>query len=91
MKVLSQPVTITNELGFHLRAAASFIKVASKFKADIEVERDGKRVSGKSIMGLMTLAAPRGATLTLLAHGRDARPALKALAALVNARFGEKA
>ena len=82
-------VQIVNKHGLHARPAAEMVKAASKFKADITISRDDLEVNGKSIMGVMMLAAECGATITLRATGADADAALDALAALVASRFGE--
>jgi phosphocarrier protein len=83
-------VVLKNKLGMHARAAALFVKVASKYRADIQVARDNQKVNGKSIMGILTLAAPRGTPLTILAHGDDANKAVAELSCLVEKRFGEE-
>lgn len=80
---------IVNRLGLHARAAASFVTLASQFSAHVEVEKDGRRVNGKSIMGVMMLAASRGTSITVTASGEDEQQALEALSALVADRFGE--
>ncbi|WP_290652727.1 HPr family phosphocarrier protein [Aquisalimonas sp.] len=85
----TREVTIINKLGLHARAAARFVTIANRFQAGILVHRDDKTVNGKSIMGMMMLAAGRGTTLTLEAEGEDACEALDALEALVNDRFEE--
>ena len=82
-------VTIINRLGMHARAAAKFVAQASGFDSTIELERNGRRVNGKSIMGVMMLAAARGTSITIHADGADEEGALDALKALVNDRFGE--
>ena len=82
-------VQIVNKHGLHARPAAEVVKAASKFKCDITISRDDLEVNGKSIMGVMMLAAEYGATITLKATGADADEALDALAALVASRFGE--
>lgn len=82
-------VQIVNKHGLHARPAAEMVKAASKFKCDITISRDDLEVNGKSIMGVMMLAAEYGATITLKATGPDADDALDALSALVAARFGE--
>jgi len=82
-------LTIVNRKGLHARAAAAFVKLASGFDADIEVSRSGTTVPGTSIMGLMMLAAGPGEEILVTATGRDAIAALDALAALVEAGFGE--
>lgn len=88
--VLSRDVVITNKRGLHARAAARFVTVAEKFGACVDVVRDGQTVPARSIMGLMMLGAGRGATIQLRAEGWDAKEALDALAALVEAGFHEQ-
>lgn len=83
-------VTIVNRLGLHARAAARLVSLASCFSAQIELERNGRRVNGKSIMGVMMLAAAKGSTLTLHAEGMDAEEAISELSALIADRFGEE-
>jgi phosphocarrier protein len=87
--VLSRKVAITNKRGLHARAAAKFVTMAERFGASVDVLRDGQTVSARSIMGLMMLGAGRGATIELRAEGWDAKEALDALAALVEAGFDE--
>ncbi|MFB3816786.1 MAG: HPr family phosphocarrier protein [Candidatus Methylomirabilales bacterium] len=87
--VASQELQIQNRLGLHARAAAQFVRTAAAFKADITVEAGGRKVNGKSIMGLLMLAAAQGTRLTLRAAGGDGPAALAALAALVGNKFGE--
>jgi len=82
-------VAIANMRGLHARASAKFVQCAARFAAEIEVEKDGMRVSGDSIMGLMLLAAATGDMLTLRAWGADADSALEALAGLIDNRFEE--
>ena len=86
----SKEVKIQNVRGLHARATANFVKLADTFKAEIFVtNKDGLRVSGKSIMGLLMLGAPLGSTLLLEAIGNDAEKALQALVELVDEKFGE--
>jgi phosphotransferase system HPr (HPr) family protein len=85
----SKELTISNKLGIHARPAAQFVKMASQFDSEIRVEKDGEEVDGKSIMGLMMLAAGHGSILTLNAEGADAEEALNALEALVIRNFEE--
>ena len=85
----SQELTISNKLGIHARPAAQFVKTASRFEAHIRVEKDGEEVDGKSIMGLMMLAAGHGSVVTVIAEGSDAEEALKALQDLVSRNFEE--
>ncbi len=86
--VSERRVTVINELGLHARPAAEFVKLASRFESEIRLAKDGDAVNGKSIMGVMTLAAECGAELTLRAHGSDAEAAVTALEALVANEFG---
>lgn len=86
----SREVLVTNQLGLHARAAAKFVQMASGFQSRILIRRDGVEVDGKSILGLLTLAATQGTALTLVAEGEDERTALEALARLVTERFGEE-
>ena len=82
-------VVILNRYGLHARPAAEFVKLSSTFRAKVTVEKEGLEVNGKSIMGVMMLAAECGSTLTIRAVGDDAEEALEALATLVSERFGE--
>lgn len=81
--------TIINKLGLHARAASRFVTVAAQYDAAIQVTKDARTVSGKSIMGMMMLAASRGNSIRVEAQGTDADAALDALEALVRERFGE--
>lgn len=85
-----EELTICNKLGLHARAAAKFVATASEFSAEIEVEKDGKRVNGKSIMGVMMLAASKGSNIKLFVDGEDADHAMEKLKNLVLDRFGEE-
>ncbi|MEN9819008.1 MAG: phosphocarrier protein HPr [Gemmatimonadota bacterium] len=87
--MVERSVQIVNKHGLHARPAAEVVKLASRFASEITIVRDDLEVNGKSIMGVMMLAAEFGATITLRADGADAEAALDALAALVAARFGE--
>lgn len=89
--MIEKTVTIVNRLGLHARAAAKLVTAATPFAADIRVRKDGREVSGKSIMGVMMLAAAQGSQITLCAEGEDAQQAVDALARLVADRFGEDA
>jgi phosphocarrier protein HPr len=84
--ILSRKVEIGNQYGIHARPAAMIVKTASRFRADVTIERDGNRVSGKSIMGLMTLEAGRGSVLRVTASGADGEEALDNLEALIVGR-----
>jgi phosphotransferase system HPr (HPr) family protein len=83
----SKEITITNKLGIHARPAAQFVKTANRFEAEITVEKDGEEIDGKSIMGLMMLAAGHGSMLIISTEGPQAQEALDALAALVERDF----
>ena len=85
----SKDVTITNVLGLHARAAARFVHMASAFHARIRVSRGGREIDGKSIMGLLLLAAARGSLITIAATGADEQEAVTALCALVERGFDE--
>jgi phosphocarrier protein len=85
----SRDVEIINKLGMHARAAAKFVKLATSFNSDIDIEKDSRRVNAKSIMGVMMLAASKGSKVTLHASGSDAEKSLEALEQLINDRFGE--
>jgi phosphocarrier protein len=87
--VIERKVRIVNELGLHARPAAAFVKVAGRFTAEVTVSRDDMVVNGKSIMGVMTLAAEPGSELTIRAEGDDAQAAVDALVNLVAAGFHE--
>ena len=82
-------VEISNKLGLHARAAARFVHVASQFKSRVTVVKDDYRVDGKSILGLLTLAARKGSSLSILAEGEDAEAVLEELSTLIRDRFGE--
>jgi phosphocarrier protein len=82
-------VTIVNRLGLHARAAAKFVHLASEFTSRVTVSRDGTRVDGKSILGLLTLAASKGTKLQLTIQGDDEAEAAAKLADLIRTRFGE--
>jgi phosphocarrier protein len=87
--MIERTVTIANKNGLHARPAAEIVKMAAKFKADILLVRDDLEVNGKSIMGVMMLAAEFGSSLLLRADGPDEEAALGAIAQLIESRFGE--
>ena len=87
--MLTETVKIINKLGLHARASSKFTQTASAFQSEIWVTRNGKRVNGKSIMGLMMLAAAQGTEITLETDGVDETAAMKALTDLINDYFGE--
>jgi phosphocarrier protein len=80
---------IRNRLGMHARAAVKFVQLANKYRAEIKVLKDGNEANGKSIMGLLTLVAAHGTSMTLICEGDDAETAVVALAELVDGGFGE--
>lgn len=86
---MSEDVIIVNALGLHARAAARFVQLAGRFRSKVRVSRDGRQVDGKSIMGILLLAAAKGAVITISADGLDEADALQSLAALVRTGFGE--
>jgi phosphocarrier protein HPr len=88
-RILSREWVVTNKLGIHARPAALFVKIANRFDCDIFVEKDGERVNGKSIMGLMMLAAGPGSKLLVEATGLEAAQALIELEALLKRKFDE--
>lgn len=87
--MLTKELEIINKLGLHARASTKLTQTASKFASDIWITRNGRRVNAKSIMGVMMLAAGKGALVTLDANGKDEVEALTALSALINDYFGE--
>lgn len=83
-------VTLQNKVGLHARPAALFVQTASRFKADVKAEKDGKEVNAKSILGVLSLDARLGDKLIIKAEGEDAEKALKMLVELVDSKFGEE-
>ncbi len=81
---------IINKLGFHARAAAQFVKVANSYECEIYVYKNGERANGKSILGLLTLAAAKGTALKITAKGKDEDSALTSLQKLIEGKFGEE-
>jgi phosphocarrier protein HPr len=88
--MIRREVTVTNRLGLHARAAARFVQTATRFRSKITLGRDGKAMDGKSILGILLLAAAQGSTLIVTADGDDEEAAIRALAALITGRFGEE-
>lgn len=84
-----QEVEIINKLGLHARASAKFTQLAGTFQSEVWLERNGRRVNGKSIMGVMMLAAGKGTSVTIETIGDDAEAAMNALVGLINDYFGE--
>ena len=89
MSVSEANLEIQNELGMHARAATKFVQIANKWKSDVTIEKDGQEVNGKSIMGVLLLAAAKGSQIKVRCTGDDAPDALAALTTLVNNKFGE--
>ena len=89
--MLSRNVVVVNQLGMHARAAAKFVHLATRYHAHVRVARDAREMDGKSIMGILLLAAARGMTITISADGPDERDAIEALIGLVASGFGEDA
>jgi phosphocarrier protein len=89
MTMTSRDVVVNNPLGLHARAAARFVHLATRFASHVRVARDAKVMDGKSIMGILLLAAARGTTLTITAEGADEGEAVAALTQLVESGFGE--
>jgi phosphocarrier protein HPr len=87
--VIKQKVTIINKLGLHARAAAKLVHLASRYESEIKLIRNNKVVNGKSIMGVMMLAASKGAELEVVIDGPDEQQAMQSLIELINNRFGE--
>jgi len=87
--VASAELTIVNKLGLHARASAKLTQVANTFKSEVWLSRNGRRVNAKSIMGVMMLAAGKGASVTVEAEGADADAALRAIRQLIADKFGE--
>ena len=86
---ISKNIEIINKLGMHARAAAQFVQLASSFTSHIEIEKDQRRVNGKSIMGVMMLAASKGSEVILYANGEDEAESMDKLEELINNRFNE--
>ncbi len=86
---VEKDIAVINRLGLHARPAAMFVRIASRYRCDVWVAKDGEEVNGKSIMGLMMLAAGQGSKLHLRCEGPDAKKALADLEELINARFHE--
>ena len=90
MTMLEKRITIKNKLGLHARAAVKFVNLANRFGASVKIVKDGNEIDGKSILGILTLAATQGSEILLLVAGKDEDSAFKALADLINNRFDEK-
>jgi phosphocarrier protein HPr len=88
--MLEKKAKITNKLGLHARAAAKFVKIANRFESSVKIEKDGVMVDGKSILGILTLAAVRGTQIRLSVSGKDEQATLKALVRLIENKFEEE-
>ncbi len=88
--MLQRNVTIINRLGLHARAAAKFVKLANRFTASVKIDKDGALIDGKSILGILTLAAVQGTEITLKISGIDEKSAMNALIFLIENRFDEE-
>lgn len=86
---IEKEITIINRLGLHARPAAMFVRIASRYRSEIWVEKEGERINGKSIMGLMMLAAGQGSKLMIRCEGPDADRAMQEIEELINQRFNE--
>jgi phosphocarrier protein len=86
---IEKEISIVNRLGLHARPAAMFVRIASRYRSEVWVSKEGEEVKGKSIMGLMMLAAGQGSKLCIRCEGPDAEEAMQELGALINARFNE--
>jgi len=88
--MIEKKLAIRNKLGLHARAAVKFVNLANRFSSSVRLIKDGSEIDGKSILGILTLAATQGSTIGLKLSGKDEAAAFKALEALINERFGEK-
>jgi phosphocarrier protein len=89
MPTISSEFKVVNRLGLHARAAAQLVQTANRFLSDVTVEKNGEEVNGKSIMGLLMLAAPQGSLINVTVSGEDAEEAIKVIGTLINDGFGE--
>lgn len=87
--MVKQKITIKNKLGLHARAAVKFVNLANRFTATVKIEKDGNQIDGKSILGILTLAAVQGSQIILKISGKDEKNALSALKALIDNKFEE--
>lgn len=88
--MVQQIVTVKNKTGLHARPAALFVQAANKFKSEIFIEKEGKKVNAKSIMGVMSLAVSQGTQITISAEGEDEKEAVEKLVELIESKFGEE-
>ena len=87
--MLKKKITVKNKLGLHARAAVKFVNVANRFGSSVRIEKDGAEIDGKSILGILTLAAVQGSQITIKVSGKDEEKAIKALVTLINNKFQE--
>lgn len=90
VNIVKKEIEIINELGLHARPAAMFVKLANEFSCEITVEKGQEQVSGKSIMGIMMLAAGKGSKIRVIAEGPDAEEAVEEIEKLIQSKFGEE-
>ncbi len=88
--MLEKKITIKNKLGLHARAAVKFVNLANRYSSSVKIIKDSNEVDGKSILGILTLAASQGSQIKLVVSGRDEDKAMKALTELINNKFGEE-
>lgn len=88
--MIEKKIVIKNKLGLHARAAVKFVNLANRYSASVKIVKDSNEVDGKSILGILTLAASQGTPIKLVVNGRDEAQAMKALCDLINNRFGEE-
>ena len=88
--MVEKKITIKNKLGLHARAAVKFVNLANRFVSSVKIEKDGNEIDGKSILGILTLAAVQGTRINLKISGKDEKAALRALVTLVENKFEEK-
>ena len=88
--MIEKKVTIINKLGLHARAAVKFVKLANRFSSSVKIEKDGVVIDGKSILGILTLAAVQGTKIRLSVSGEDEKVTLQSLVALIENKFGEE-
>jgi len=88
--MVEKRITIKNKLGLHARAAVKFVNLSNRFVSSIKIVKDNNEIDGKSILGILTLAATQGTQILLMVSGRDEKAALKALVALINNKFQEE-
>jgi phosphocarrier protein HPr len=87
--MVEKKIIIKNKLGLHARAAVKFVNLANRFRSSVKIEKDGNEIDGKSILGILTLAAVQGTKITLKVSGKDENAALRALVALIDNKFHE--